>query len=208
MSKKALLQNDPGGVSWLSSRPPSINCSNSTRPWACQQVSPPPCPCTFPPPCSCLSSPGPVNRYPHPSNFKHLLVLVHFLPPCSCPCSQLLCPGSPLHMAPLRLPKSSSRLAVLVKIKAGTGTALRLISINFSSLDICPGNSHSYRLQKFRFLSVKSIHNFGTFTDSDPFLFKELFLHCWRVGLVEQGATGLLLDQVKQFSKKCSRGHC
>ena len=153
---------------------------------------------------------GPVNRYPHPSNFKHhvLLVLVHFLPPCSCPCSQLLCPGSPLHMAPLRLPKSSSRLAVLVKIKAGTGTALRLISINFSSLDICPGNSHSYRLQKFRFLSVKSIHNFGTFTDSHPFLFKELFLHCWRVGLIEQGATGLLLDQVKQFSKKCSRGHC
>ena len=174
MSKKALLQNDPGGVSWLSSRPPSINCSNSTRPWACQQVSPP----------------------------------FNILPPCSCPCSQLLCPGSPLHMAPLRLPKSSSRLAVLVKIKAGTGTALRLISINFSSLDICPGNSHSYRLQKFRFLSVKSIHNFGTFTDSHPFLFKELFLHCWRVGLVEQGATGLLLDQVKQFSKKCSRGHC
>ena len=104
---------------------------------------------------------GPVNRYPHPSNFKHhvLLVLVHFLPPCSCPCSQLLCPGSPLHMAPLRLPKSSSRLAVLVKIKAGTGTALRLISINFSSLDICPGNSHSYQLQKLRFLTLIDCKN-------------------------------------------------
>ena len=54
--------------------------------------------------------------------------------------------------------------------KGWNGHGLKVeLSINFSSLDICPGNSHSYRLQKFRFLSVKSIHNFGTFTDSHPF---------------------------------------
>ena len=186
MSKKALLQNDPGGVSRLSSRPPSINCSNFTRPWACQQVSPPfklqtpcpPCPCTFPPPLflSLFTIALPRITFAHGT--------------------------SPFTQEQFKAGRAGED-------KGWNGHGLKVeLSINFSSLDICPGNSHSYRLQKFRFLSVKSIHNFGTFTDSHPFLFKELFLHCWRVGLVEQGATGLLLDQVKQFSKKCSRGHC
>ena len=131
MSKKALLQNDPGGVSWLFSCPPSINCSNFTRPWACQQVSPPfklqtppcPCPCTFPPPLflSLFTIALPRITFAHGT--------------------------SPFTQEQFKAGRAGED-------KGWNGHGLKVeLSMNFSSLDICPGNSHSYQLQKSRFLS-------------------------------------------------------